>query len=391
MRNDRYVTFETIGHILRRTSIIASLTLVASATLAAVLLAGVSHAVVAGDNGKIAFVRVSSLGGHEIWTVNTDGTEAKRLTSEAAVDSEQPSWSPDGTKIAFLGQEASARIWVMNADGTGQQPLTSGPQDFTPAWSPDGTQIAFSRELAQIFVVNVADGSERRLTGGFGGGEPAWSPDGTRMAFSRATSSGGTQIFVLNVADDSEEQLTSGPEDYEADWSPDGTKIAFRRGLDAPEVFVVGVADPVTQTRLAVGAANPSWSPDGTKIAFESRRADNRGIFVMNADGTAQTQLTTNPASDREPSWQPLPQGAAGASRAGLWTLILTGAALMGTVALALRRRRDRRWVREHVRAAPHPGPPAQLSVQTAKNGSSPTVAIAPQYDTGTQSLEEVT
>src|SRR5437763_1434865 len=114
------------------------------------------------------------------------------------------SWSPDGKQIAF----ASARtgnfdIWVMNADGSDQRRLTTNPtMDCWPAWSPDGKRIAFTSNRDgnyEIYVMNADGTGQRNLTA-----HPAqdnyatWSPDGKRIAFI-STRDGGHDIYVMDV------------------------------------------------------------------------------------------------------------------------------------------------------------------------------------------------
>ena len=86
--------------------------------------------------GRIAFDNFD-----DVWTIDADGTDLTRLTHSPAFEFD-PSWSPDGTQIAYRSDRGDeSEIWVMNADGTGQRRLTAG---LSPAWSPDGSSIAYA-------------------------------------------------------------------------------------------------------------------------------------------------------------------------------------------------------------------------------------------------------
>jgi Tol biopolymer transport system component len=99
--------------------------------------------------------------------MNADGSNQTQLSHSGVTEDQLPDWSPDGKKIAFArGDFGSGRIWVMNADGTGQVQLTSGPgDDFGTAWSPDGQRLAFVRDFGNgdrsVWTMN-ADGTDQQ-------------------------------------------------------------------------------------------------------------------------------------------------------------------------------------------------------------------------------------
>ena len=118
-----------------------------------------------------------------------------------------PSWSPDGTRIAFVSDRTDPHgdVFVMNADGTGITQLTSGPEyDSSPQWSPDGSRIAFtsSRGGAQSVFVMHADGSDLHpLVASQGEIRFAWSPDGKEIAFARGGGSGCLYVMRSDGSD----------------------------------------------------------------------------------------------------------------------------------------------------------------------------------------------
>ena len=102
-----------------------------------------------------------------LWTISGGGP-AKAIT-DIFMDARQPSWSPDGRRIAFQAYRSSTwQIWTVNADGTDMKPVTSGPfDDREPAWSPDGSRIAFSSDRSgnyDVWVVTLATGAVTRVT-----------------------------------------------------------------------------------------------------------------------------------------------------------------------------------------------------------------------------------
>jgi tricorn protease-like protein len=202
--------------------------------------------------------------GRDIWAANADGSGETQLTIDPAVDS-HPSWSPDGTRVAFASErDGSVEIWVMNADGTGQVQLTDDPAGSTkPAWSPDGTRIAFNGGF-DILLMNPDGSDVVNLTETLGGGfTPAWSPDGTRIAF--VSGAGGLDVYIMNSDGSGRVQVTEDP---------------------APDL-------------------EPTWSPDGLRLAFASERDGDFEIYTIAVDGTGLTRLTDDPADDRTPVWSP--------------------------------------------------------------------------------------
>ncbi len=149
----------------------------------------------------------------EIYSMNADGSNQTRLTTNAAFD-EAPSWSPDGNNIAFqTNRDGNREIYVMNADGTNQTNITNNAfNDLTPCWSSDGSKLAFysNRDLNfEIYVMNSDGTGQTRLTNNAANDfAPSWSPDGSKLAFV-STRDGNNEIYVMNADGSGQTRLTN--------------------------------------------------------------------------------------------------------------------------------------------------------------------------------------
>jgi alpha-tubulin suppressor-like RCC1 family protein/WD40 repeat protein len=267
--------------------------------------------------GEISFTSRGPNGSSEIFVMNLDGSGVRQLTDHPAQD-EAATWSPDGTRLAFLSDRdrpntGNMDVYVMNDDGSGVTRLTTVGNVVLPAWSRSGTRIAFhTYPEFGIYVMN-ADGSDLQpvtTEPGVWNAQPAWSPDGTRLAFS-SDRDGNREIYVMNADGSEVTRLTNAPGNDEfPTWSPDGNKIAFDSFRDGnTEIYVMNVdGSAVTKVTDHLSEdGNASWSPDGTRIAFVSLRAGPPyQLFVTNADGSGVTQLTNYPAGSYQPEWSPV-------------------------------------------------------------------------------------
>ncbi len=245
--------------------------------------------------------------------------QASEMDNSALVISDKaydtyPSWSPDGTKIAFTShRDGNWEIYVMDADGSNPINITNNDGYYNlPSWSPDGTQIAFTSHRDgnyEIYVMDADGSNPTNITNDADWDSvPSWSPDGTQIAFT-SNRDGTDEIYVMDADGSNPTNITSN-EAYDTypSWSPDGTKIAFMSLRDGNWEIYVMDADGSGQTRITNNDASddaPAWSPDGTKIAFVSSRDGNDDIYVMDADGSGQTRITNNDASDDAPAWSP--------------------------------------------------------------------------------------
>ncbi len=299
------------------------------------------------DKGKIAIGVFYGEGnvacGGDLILMNPDGTDPATVPHSGNCGS-LPSFSPDGKRLVFdapdydfkLGVKGASRIIAVNVDGSNHTMLSltnKTVSDMSPSFSPDGSKIAFSslRDGSRYWHIYVMDangtGGLLRLTNNnTNDGSPVFSPDGKKIAFTR-----DDEIYSMNADNGSDQtNLTNNSvaKDLAPSFSPDGTRIAFASDRDGDNnwnIYTMNAKDGANPTRLTSNPARdtaPTWSPDGTRIAFSSWRdgGSNSEIYVMNADGSKQTRITDfnnapiDAASYGSPSWGPAVQLLSGAT-----------------------------------------------------------------------------
>jgi len=287
-----------------------------------------------GINGVIA-CQTNRTGNNEIFAFNPAGTELApvNLTNNPASDA-RPRYSPDGRTIVFeSNRSGSVELWLMNSDGSNQRRLTfspaSGHGNGAANFSPGGDQIVYQTTRTpgnsfDIWRIDVDGTNDTPLvTSPVEDSLPSWSPNGDKIAFSTRQVDPATDVHLINPDGTGSVDITNSPgEDSWPVWSPDGTMIAFHSRLHDPvgeEIYRIN-ANGTGRTQLTTNPPPtnssafdifPFWSPDGTRIGWNSGRAggpDGFGeIYTMNAsDGSGVQRITNNPAADQRCDWQPL-------------------------------------------------------------------------------------
>ena len=199
-------------------------------------------------------------GKHDIHVMNADGTDAKPVFTEPRYRVE-PTWSPDGKRIAYV---ASAKpmgrsLYIAPINGQSGEPIVQvGPHSGQPDWSPDGTEIAFvvgSRGIRKIYILNLKSHTQRLLLPDKNPWMqyPAWSPDGERIAFVWSPNRSGSGIYVVNR---------------------DGTGLAQ-----------ITEPDPLRTVSIA-------WAPSGDELVYAKDTGDNLHLFKVSLKDQRPQQLT---------------------------------------------------------------------------------------------------
>jgi tricorn protease-like protein len=175
------------------------------------------------DGTKIAY-RSNAAGNFDIHVMNADGTGDRVIAGDGAFDSE-PAWSPDGQTIAFVSERATGQreVWAVNADGANPRRLTSQGANRFPSWSPDGLTISFISDrdgYEQLYAMS-ADGSNQRrmLVSHHSDRYPVYSPDGGQVAFRSSNIRAQQAIFLMNADGTNVHQITAdSARDIQPSW-----------------------------------------------------------------------------------------------------------------------------------------------------------------------------
>lgn len=228
----------------------------------------------------------------------------------------EPAWSPNSAYLAYssaswqTGGEPYFSIGIVASSG-GSGPVFEPPVwiQVHPTWSRDGTQIAFAGGGGLVvaplsnyhaFVPILLQGVQA----------PSWSPVEDRIVFESAG-----QLAVIPSIGGAPASLPTGGGHHPA-WSPSGSRLAYDAG---GQIWVLDLAT-LSSSPITTGATSdvhPTWSPDGGWIAFSSQRSGSRALWVVAAMGGAPVQLTTGGTSDFDPVWSPDGQRIAFTSERG--------------------------------------------------------------------------
>lgn len=267
------------------------------------------------------------------------------------------------TRIAYVtasGSGKGARYALMVADSDGYNPQTvvrSAEPLVSPSWSPDGSRLAyvsFERGNSAIYIQNISTGA-RELVSSFRGinGAPSFSPDGRRLALTLSRS-GNPEIYVMDIGSKQLTQVTNSSSiDTEPVWSADGGTIYFTSDRGGrPQIYQVaasgGSANRVTfqgnynatptvsydgkKIAVAQGSGNtyrialmdssmgsarwstlspgsldesPSFAPNASMVLYAAREGGRGVLYAVSADGRVRQRLVLADGDVREPSWSP--------------------------------------------------------------------------------------
>ncbi|HEY2017166.1 MAG TPA: protein kinase [Bryobacteraceae bacterium] len=257
------------------------------------------------DDREIVYSTEREFGGAGLWRISVSGGEPRRLTGILPFAG-NPSISPKGDRLAFTESWLDTNIYQSDGPGftTSGNPgrfgepkaaIASSREDHSPSFSPDGTRIAFvsnRTSQSEIWTARRDGSGEMQLThfNSFAG-TPRWSPDGRWIVFD-CLAGGNPDIWVISAEGGTPRRITAGPgQNTKPAWSPDGAWVYFASGRSGTDQIWKVTADGQSPTQLTWGGGRePLPSADGSTVYY-TKRAGGAAIWRVPAGGGPERPL----------------------------------------------------------------------------------------------------
>jgi len=260
---------------------------------------------------RIAFCRGNNAR-TDLYAVDYDGAGEMKLTANRTLNI-SPSWSPDGSEIAFTSyRQGTQGLYSLNTRTGSVRPIIElDGLNFGADWHPDGQELLLALSRGgnpEIYRISPEGRIIKRLTVSKSIEiSPSWSPNGRELVFT-SDRTGTPQLYIIDDEGTGRRRRTfEGRYNDSADWSPDGKNIVYAT-RESNTMQIVLMTATGENRRILTGAGwgnceDPSWAPDGRHIVFTSDRSGVFKLFVFDIVENSFRQLTFGPDSDTTPAW----------------------------------------------------------------------------------------
>lgn len=266
---------------------------------------------------------------YQLWRMDADGSNRRQLTADPYLLPYTGALSPNGRQVAYTqGTGYGTNPWhlqVVNIDGTGTRDVLAKHRNkFSvvrdPSWSPDGRTLLFVGQADgvahDLWTVNLDGSGLRRVTtcGCAWENKPKWSPTRNEVLWSPNT----YDVSILDLDTGQSRRIhdhtpSGALSAIDYTWSPDGNLVAFSgsaRDRATTDIYVVGRERTGGLLQVTkdpeVNFSAPHFSPDGSRIAVSAQRsesADAGDIWLVNASGLGEPQVLSGPFREEITSW----------------------------------------------------------------------------------------